>query len=120
MIGPADLPFDILFAEEGDFFVEVLSEKAEIIEPENVVGVSVCEDSGVRQIDAFADQLKSQLRWRVNQKCAFRSLASDPAACAMVSRIGRVTDLAMTANHRDTNAGSGPQEYQVPWIRRGH
>ena len=120
VIGPANLLFDVLFAVEGDLFVEVLTEKTEIVEPENMIGMIVREDSSVRQVNVLTDQLKSQFRWRVNQKGALRSLDGDAAPRALVSRIVGNTDLAMAADHRDANAGSGSQEHQVPWIRHGH
>ena len=114
VVGATNLSFDSLFAIQRDRPVEVLSEYPKVVETEDVVGVVVGEHRGVDQVDAFANQLQPQLGRCVNQEDAVGRFDSNTTSPTLVFGFVRITDVAVTSNHRDANAGAGAQQHEVP------
>ena len=85
-----------------------------VVEAVRVVGVIVRIQDSVDSIDSGRNELKAKLGRRVDEKPRPLVGFDDRAnAVALVSRIGRMTDRAATANLRDTKTRSGAEERQL-------
>ena len=78
-----------------------------------MVGVIVREQHGVDQLDLLAQELKPQLRRRIDQNHgAVVRLHGRTDASATIAWITRVTDRAVATELRNTEAGAGAEKSQ--------
>ena len=94
---------------DGD--VTLVRQRANVVDAVHVVGVIVGEKNRVDLTDAGVDQLKSQLRRRVDEY-SHASVRLDQRADSgpLVTRISGSANLAGTADLGDAKAGPSPQK----------
>jgi len=92
---------------------------ADIIQPEDMIGVLVGVHHGMNQPDPFAQQLETQVGWRVDQEIALGKTEYGRTSRAPVVWIVAAADRASAADGRHAYRGPRAQDYELAWnIRR--
>src|SRR5579875_1567701 len=86
-------------AVERDWPAQQARQWPKVVESEQVVRVIVREQHGMDEADTLAEQLQTQLRRRIDKQIALLGTNEHGAAIAMIARIGRLADRAVTADH---------------------
>ena len=86
-------------------------EAADVVQPEDVIGVAVREEDRIDALDAGGQRLLPEVRRRVDEdRGVTGNIDVDRGAQTRVSRIGRAADVAGAADHRHAGRGSGTEE----------
>jgi hypothetical protein len=93
---------------ERAFFEGV--ETTDIIETHDVIGVGVCEDDGIDQVDAVGDALEAEFGGGVDEDAGIAVGNDGRGARALVVGIGAGADGAVATDHGDAGGGAGSKE----------
>jgi len=88
------------------------SKAPQIVKPHDVIGMGVCHDDGVDFPNIFAQTLGAKICPGIDHVGTFRRLQIDRSASAVVARIGRAANPAVTTNHRHALRSTGAEESQ--------
>ena len=89
-----------------DVPVESMTEQPQVIEPENVVGMTVREECCVHKCHVFPEQLSAQIRRSVDDEVALRRFDENTRARPLIPWVVRFADWATTPQHGNAVAGS--------------
>ncbi len=84
-----------------------------------MVNVTVSKNHRVRDADLLTQELHSNVGRGVDQECAIRSVDSNASPHSFVARIRRLTDVAITTDHRHASARSRSQKNEFLTPRAG-
>jgi len=87
-----------------------LAEAAQIIEPHDVIRVRMGEECCIHPPDPLPQALLSEVGRRVDHGMEIGESKENRGPCPVVPRIGGMTDLAGTADHRNSLGGSGSEK----------
>jgi hypothetical protein len=87
-------------------------EEAGIVEPEEVVGVSVRVNDGVNRARPLSEDLQTHLGRGVDQNISARSSQQDAWPGALIARVKREADFALAANHGNARGRPTAEENQ--------
>src|SRR5512146_548738 len=82
------------------------TERTEVVETENVVGMPVSVEDGVNAVNTFAQGLRAEVGSGVNKDAMALPLDHDGGAGAAVMRIGGPANVAGAADGRDAHRGT--------------
>jgi hypothetical protein len=88
-------------------------ERAQIIDPVQVVGMRVCKKHRVDPIDICREELQSQLRWSVDQQLAISGFENHSMASPLIARIRRAAYIASTPDHGYAERSSSAEEAKL-------
>src|SRR3972149_2134749 len=104
----ADARLDLLLAVDRQLVVEVKGEDPQVVQPEQVVGVSVSVDHRMDDADPLANQLGPQLRWRVDQQIASGKPHDGRTAGSAIFGVAAGASSAPAPDQRGTGGWSRP------------
>ena len=97
-----------------------VAQRAQVIDPKNMVGVSVGIQHGVDLRNLFADGLRIKVWSRVDQYDLIVVFEHDRRTRSPVVGIARVADRALASQsghaHRRPTAQHGQSGFHLPWV----
>ncbi len=106
----ADACFDIGVTVKGNGFAETKRKQTQIIQSEQMVGMLVREEHTVDEGNFLSEQLRTQIRWRVDQDRSGGRVDRDRTTSSIVSRIVALTDLALATDRWHANTRTSTQK----------
>ncbi len=116
----ADAGLDLILAEQRELAVEIIRKQPDVVQSIDMVHMIVRKQGGVDQPDAFPQQLRPQVRRRVDQQIALGQSQRQAAPQPAIARVAAHARLATTANDRHADAGARAEKNQLAGNVRSH
>jgi len=88
--------------------------RSHVVKPEDMIGVMMRKEHGVRKWDSLPKELLPQVRRGVDEDASSRSLDEHAGAQSMEARVLGLTDLAPAAYDGDACRRTGAEEHKFP------